>query len=223
MIPSLQELHQYKLHKHISTATLQNQKRFYFSRTFALVVVCSSLQNRSFSLMSPERIYFTKTSNWAHEVTFTASSTWKENIRNAFIHHLVFHIFRHIWNTLLNRIVRKRYSSHCCLTSVSKKWLCCFQQSGFHKLFSNRVSVSCLAISSATSYYACVLGETFRWDKSLTFQTCFVALEEFQTSCLGCFVSKCCISLEGFINSAIRVFKPLQYVSSWMLTATSQR
>jgi len=130
------------------------------------------------SLMSPEWIYLTKTSNWAHEVSID-SSTWKENIGNAFIYHLVFHIFRYIWNTLLNRIVRKRYSSHFCLTSFSKKWLYCFQQSGFHKRFSNRVSVSCLAISSATSCAACVLGETSRRDKSLAFQTCFVASEGF--------------------------------------------
>jgi len=39
---------------------------------------------------------------------------------------------------------------------------------------------------------------------------------------LGCFVSKCRINFEGFIYLALRVFIPLQYASSWMLTATSQ-
>ena len=69
----------------IFTATLQNQsKKVYFSRTPALVA-CSSSQNRNSALMSPEWIYLTKKSNWAHEVTFVKSSTWKGNIGDAFI------------------------------------------------------------------------------------------------------------------------------------------
>ena len=51
VIPALQEHHQYKPQKHISTETLQNQKCFYFSRTSALVAVCSSLQNRNSNLL----------------------------------------------------------------------------------------------------------------------------------------------------------------------------
>ena len=83
------------------------EKDFYFSRTSALVVVCSSSQNRSSSLMSPEWIYLTKTSNWAHEVTSIDSSTWKKHWRWRcfyFIYHLVFQIFQHIWNAPLNSI-----------------------------------------------------------------------------------------------------------------------
>jgi len=37
----------------------------------------------------------------------------------------------------------------------------------------------CLAISIATSYDACLLGRNIRQGKSLTFQTCFMASEEF--------------------------------------------
>jgi len=36
-----------------------------------------------------------------------------------------------------------------------------------------------LAMSSATSYDACALGENFRQDKSLMFQIRFMASEEF--------------------------------------------
>jgi len=49
----------------------------------------------------------------------------------------------------------------------------------FNKRFSNRVRHFCLAIPSATSYDACLLGGNFWQDKSLTFQTRFMALEEF--------------------------------------------
>ena len=40
---------------------------------------------------------------------------------------------------------------------------------------------------------------------------------------LECFVSKCRITCEGFIDLALRVFVPLQQVPSWLLTATSQQ
>jgi len=45
--------------------------------------------------------------------------------------------------------------------------------------FSNRLGFFYLAIASATSYDACVLDENFRQDKSLMFQTRFMAPEEF--------------------------------------------
>ena len=50
MIPPLQELYQYQPHKHISTATLQDQKSSYFSRTPALVAVCSPSQKQELLL-----------------------------------------------------------------------------------------------------------------------------------------------------------------------------
>jgi len=60
VIPSLQELHQHKPHKHISTAA--ESKKVYFSGTPAFVVVVDSFsQNRSSASMSPESIYLTKT------------------------------------------------------------------------------------------------------------------------------------------------------------------
>jgi len=44
----------------------------------------------------------------------------------------------------------KRYSSHACLTTFSKRLFYCFQQTEFHKRFFHTCEFLCLAISSAT-------------------------------------------------------------------------
>jgi len=54
-----------------------------------------------------------------------------------------------------------------------------FPTNRFHKRFFQSYEVFCLAISSATSYEACLVGGNIRQDKSLTFHTCFMASEEF--------------------------------------------
>ena len=121
----------------------ESKKGFSSGTPAFVVVVCSFSQNRSSASMSPEWIYLTKTSNWTHEVTSVDSSTWKENIRDAFIYHLVFHIFQHIWNEPLSSTVGKRYSPHFCLTSFSKRYFYCFQQTGFHNWISQAFLQSC--------------------------------------------------------------------------------
>ena len=90
----------------ISICNPAESKDFCFSRTSALVVVCSSPKIGA-PLVSRIHIYLTKTSNWAHEVTSVDSSTWKKHWIwrcFCFIYHLVFHVFRHIWNAPLNSI-----------------------------------------------------------------------------------------------------------------------
>jgi len=124
---------------HFHCNSVQSKKVFIFSRASALVVCCSS-QNRSSSLMSPEWIDLTKTSNWAHEVTSVDSSTWKQNIADAMVSFIIWsYIFRYTGNAPLNLVAGKRYSSHFCLTTLSKKQSYYSQQIGFHKRFSNRL------------------------------------------------------------------------------------
>ena len=96
-----------------------------------------------------------------------------------FSYHLVFHIFRQIWSAPLINIAAKRYSSHVGLNIVFQEVVSLFPTNRFHKRFFPMVWVFCLAISSATSYDACLLGRNMRQGKSLTFQTCFMASEEF--------------------------------------------
>jgi len=139
---------------HISTATLQNQKRFYCSRTSAFVV-CSSSQNRnsSFNVSWLNVCHENKQlSAWSNICWLIPSKRKQWSCRCFhFIYHLVFHIFRHIWNAPLISIAGKRYSSHVCLTSFSKKLLYCFQQKGVSQAFFQSCEVIYLAISSATS------------------------------------------------------------------------
>jgi len=160
---------------HISTATLQNQNRLYFSRTSALVF-CSSSQNRISSLnvswmnISHEN---KRLSTWSNIGRLTHRKHWSWRCFH-FIYHLVFHIFRHISNAPLISIAGKSYSSHVCLASFSKKLFYCFQQTGASQVFFQSYEVICLAISSATSYDACIGGNFL--------QIRFIASEEFSNS-----------------------------------------
>ena len=128
------------------------------------------LQDGNSSLLSPEWMYLTKTSNWAHEETSVELFTWKDNTGDAFIHHLVFHIFQHTWNAPLKFIAGKRYSSHFFLTSFSKKQFYCLQQTGFHKRFSNRVSFFTWQFQVRFHMKPVLLVKT-SYKMSLTFQT----------------------------------------------------
>ena len=164
---------------HIFTATLQNRKTFYFARTSALVVVRSSSQNRSSSLMSPEWIYLTKTSNWAHEVKSVDSFTWKKNSSRRcfyFIYHLVFHIFRNsemcLWTVSQEEIFLSCLPHYFC-----KKLFYCIQQTGFHKRFSNRASF--LLGNFKCDFIWCLSYWGNVQQDSLSFQTRFMASEEF--------------------------------------------
>ena len=73
---------------------------------------------------------------------------------------------KHTWNAPLNSIAGKRYSPHFCLTSFSKTYFYCFQQTGFHKGFSNRVSFFAWQFQVRLHNDACVLRENFRQDVS---------------------------------------------------------
>ena len=174
-------------------------------------------------LMSPEWIHVAKTSNWAHEVTSVDSSTKSIGVGDAFICHLVFHIFRHIWNAPLNSTAGKRYLFHVCLTTFSKKQLYCFQQTSFTSVYSNRVSffvwqfqvrlhmrfVFSVKTSGKMSLWHFKLVSWRRKNSKL-----FVAW-------LGCFVSKCRNNCKDFVY--LTGFIPLQYASSWMLIALLQQ
>ena len=118
----------------------------------------------------------------------------------------------------------KRYSSHVYLTSFSWKLFYCFQQTGFHKRFSNRVRFVALQFQMRLHMMP-VLVEicgkislrrftlaSWRRKNSITFVVW-----------LGCFVSKCPINFEGFVYIALRAFIPLQCASSWMLTTIPQQ
>ena len=181
------------------------KKYFYLSGTYALLVVCSFSQNNNSSFMFPEWIYLTKASNWAYEVTSVDSSVWKENIGDAFIYHLVFHTFRHIWNAPLNSIGGRDICLIFASLASPRNSFIVFNKQGFTNIFPIAWGF-CLAISRATSRDACLLGGEFRQDKSLTFQTRFMASEEYKlfVAWLGCFVSKRRINFEGFIHLALR-------------------
>ena len=195
------------------------EKDFYFSRTSALVVIFSSSQNRSASLMSPEWIYLTKTSNWTHEVTSVDSSTWKKHCSWRcfyFIYHLVFHIFRHIWNAPLNSIAGRPFHLMCASLPSPRSYFTVFNKQEFTSVFSNRASFFAWQFQVRLHMMPVFLGETsskivwrfklasWRRKNSITF-----------VAWLGCFVSKCRINFEGFTYFlALRAFISLQYASS---------
>jgi len=88
-------------------------KKVYFSTTPALVVVCSSSQNRNSAFIYPEWIYLSKTSNWAQEVTSADSATWRKHCRCFhLIYHLDFHIFQHTVFFLTNSLAISSASSY---------------------------------------------------------------------------------------------------------------
>ena len=177
VIPSLQEFHEFKSQTYFHCSSAESTK-IYFSRTSALVVVCSSSQNKNSTLMSPEWINLTKTSNWLHEVTSVESSTRKYKVGDAFIYHLVFHIFQRIWNVPLNSIAGKRYSSHVCLTIVSPRSNFTVFNKRFHKRSINRARFFAwqfqVRLHMKPAFFVKTCGKT-----SLTLQTCFMASEEF--------------------------------------------
>ena len=118
--------------------------------------------------MSPEWIYLTITSNWAHEVTSDDSSTCKENIGDAYIWFITWSFTssgiseRHLWIVSLERDVCLIFAS---LASPRNSFTV-FNKQDFTSISLIVWIFLRLAISSMTSYDACVLGENFRQDVS---------------------------------------------------------
>ena len=131
--------------------------------------------------MSPEWIYLTKTSNWAHEVTSVDSSTWKKALESEM---LSFHSspglsnLSTFWNVPLNSIAERDIRFVFALLASPRRCFTVFNKQGFTSVFQS-CEFFCLKVSSATSYDAFLLGGNFRQDKSLSFQTRFMASEEF--------------------------------------------
>jgi len=77
-------------------------------------------------------------------------------------------------NSIAGRDIRLMFASlpspRSCFTVFNKQ--------GFTSIFFQLCELFCLAVSSATSYDACLIGGNFQQD-SLTFQTRFMAWEEF--------------------------------------------
>ena len=134
-----------------------------------------------------------------------------------FLSHLVFYIFPHIWNAPLNSIAGKRYLSNFCFTSFPRKVLL-FSTNWFHNGFSNRVSFFAWQFQVRLCMKPVFLVKT-SGKMSLTFQTCSMGSEKFRPL----FDVICVTIFEGFIDKALRVFIPLQCISSWMLTANTQQ
>jgi len=169
------------------------------------ICACCSLQfpeNRSSSLMSQEWIYLTKTSNSAHEVASVDSSTWKKHWSwrcFCFIYHLVFHIFRPIWNAPLNSIAGR--DIHLMLASLPSPKSCftVFNKQGFTSVFSNHVSFFAWQFQVRLHMMPVLLGEISSktlWRFKLASwlrknSVTFVAW-------LECFVSKYRMNFEGF-------------------------
>jgi len=113
--------------------------------------------------MSPEWIYLTKTSNWAHEVTSVGSSTWKKHWSWRcfnFIYHLVFHIFRRIWNVPLNSFAGRDIRLVFASLPSPRGCLTVFNKQGFTSVFSNRVSFFAWQFQLRLHMVPVLLGET---------------------------------------------------------------
>ena len=88
--------------------------------------------------MSPEWIYVTKTSNWAHELTSVDSSTWKKALE---LEMLLFHLspgLSHLptfWNVLLNSIAGRDINFMFALLSSPRRCFAVFNKQGFTIVF----------------------------------------------------------------------------------------
>ena len=125
------------------------------------ICACCSLQFPE--IKSPSlSIYLTKTSNWAHEVTSVNSSTWKKHWDgDAFISLITWSFTSSgisempLWTVSLEEIFVS-----CLPHYLLQEVVLLFQQTGFYKQFFQSWEFFCLAMSSATSYDACLIGGT---------------------------------------------------------------
>jgi len=121
------------------------EKEFYFSWTSARVVpvVCTSSQNRNSSFnvswinISHENKQMGTLSTFCRLIHLKKPLELLEMLSSdlppGLSHLLAYLKCASEWYRW------KRYLSHVCLTSFSRKLFYCFQQTGFHKRFSNRV------------------------------------------------------------------------------------
>jgi len=85
-----------------------------------------------------------------------------------FLYHLVFHIFRPVWNAPLNSIAGKRYSSNFASLASLRSSSTVFNKQDFTSVSPAVWGLFCLAILSATSCEASLLGGNFWQDKKVS-------------------------------------------------------